>query len=70
MSTESPENHQDEADEPISESRRGFIRKAAYSAPVLIALGSLSHMQNAEALIGGSICPPPNQPGYDPTCIP
>lgn len=62
------ESHQDEPDEPNSASRREFIRKAAYSAPVLIALGSLSHIQNAAAQNGSGpiFCPPPNAPGHPP----
>ena len=61
MTSESQDTQQGETDGPVSDTRRALIRKAAYSAPVLIALGSLSHIQIAAAQIGES--GPPCQPG-------
>ena len=62
MTQESQDSRLDEPDKSIAESRRGFIRKAVYSAPVLFTLGSLSHIQSAAAQDGSE---PPCQPGFD-----
>jgi len=63
MTSESQATQQDETDGPVSDTRRALIRKAAYSAPVLIALGSLSRIQIAAAAQIG-ISGPPCQPGH------
>ena len=61
------DGRQDEAEEPASEARRELIRKAVYSAPVLIALGSLMTSRDAVAQDGSE---PPCMPDADPPCEP
>jgi len=62
MTSKQEDSGQDEAGEPASETRRTLIRKAAYAAPVLIALGSLMNSRDAAAQDGSE---PPCQPGFD-----
>ena len=62
MTSEQEDRRQDEADGPALDTRRELIRKAVYSAPVLIALGSLMESRNAAAQDGSE---PPCQPGFD-----
>lgn len=56
---ENPENS-----EPldVSTTRRGFIKKAAYTAPTLLVLGSLAKTRDAQAAFGlpPSLCAPTN----------
>jgi hypothetical protein len=42
----------------IKNSRRGFLKKAVYSAPVLLALGELTHPTKAKADSGPPEGPP------------
>ena len=55
-------------DQGVDSGRREFVRKAAYSAPVLVALGFAAHSKQAH----GQFPPPPSAPndspaGVDPT---
>ena len=44
--------------------RRQFLKKAAYSAPVLLALGQLANPTKAEADSGGPAGPPGGWGGF------
>lgn len=49
----------------VSTSRRGFIKKAAYTAPTLLILGSLTKTQDVKAADFGlppSLFQPPGSP--------
>jgi len=50
-------NEEKKVVEKVSD-RRNFLKKAAYSAPVLLALGQLAHPTKAEADSGGPVGPP------------
>lgn len=43
-------------------SRRNFLKRSAYSAPVLIAMGQLAKPMKAQADGAGSVPPHPNAP--------
>ena len=48
----------DDSVEKEQQERRGFLKKTAYAAPTLIAMGQLLRPTKTEATFG----PPPSQP--------
>jgi hypothetical protein len=53
-------DHKDHSSDNLQDSRRDFLKKAAYTTPVLIALGQLVKPTDAQA--DSTIPPPP--PGW------
>lgn len=53
-------NRQEQEKKPFSSNRRGFLKKATYIAPTLVALGTLTKPTESKAGFG----PPPSAPDW------